>query len=105
MQIKNSKRYNTVEEIRNEMLDQLQKYSVEAKAIYESGSLTVEEKLQGVRNVANKFCGLANYMNSLGWEVRTNDGLLFTQSISNRINYFEVMLQVDIDRKMQEADK
>lgn len=104
LKIKGEKKFDTAEEIRVELLDQLQKYPTKAKEVYNNATLTTEEKLQGISRIMNMFCGLSNFMNNvLGLEVRTEEGQLFTQYLFNKMHYMETMLKVEQASKAEQA--
>lgn len=78
LKIKGGKKFETAEEIQSELLDRLQKYPAEAKAVYENHSLSRAEKIKAIDRITNQFCGLSEFLNiTLGLDVRLEDGQLF----------------------------
>lgn len=67
------------------------------KAIAHDTSLTLEQRLQSVRHIEGRLCGMVNVLNALGYEVRDAQGQLVTSKISL---FYEVqMLEVEITRQ------
>ena len=89
---------DTKDEIVIELIDRMQKYAAEGKAVYESGSYTNEEKLDAINMICWKFCGLSEFLQiTMGIDVRRQDGFLYTQEMFNSFHYWETNLKIDVD--------
>ncbi|GEM_PF-887559 len=87
---------DTKEEIIVELIDRLQKYAAQAAAVAHDTTLTPEERCRAVKTISERFCGLSEFLNlTMGIDVRGEDGLLYTQSLFNRMHYHELMLNIE----------
>lgn len=90
---------DTKEEIIVELIDRLQKYAAQADAVAHDTTLTPEERCRAVKTISESFCGLSEFLNlTMGIDVRGEDGLLYTQSLFNRMHYH--VLTLNIETKM-----
>lgn len=89
LKIKNTKHLDTAEEIFTEFLDKFQKYAAEAAEISKGkGNLSPADKLKALECLETRYAALSNFFTGeLGYEVRLEDGFLFTQYYFNRIFY------------------
>lgn len=86
---------DTKEEIVIELIDRMQKYVAEGKAAYENREYTEEQKLNTIKNLCGRFCGLAEFLQiTMGIDVRRADGLLYTQEMFNHFHYWKMNLIV-----------
>ncbi|MCI8704201.1 MAG: hypothetical protein HFE60_07955 [Anaerotignum sp.] len=91
---------DTKDEIVIELIDRMQKYVSEGKAVYENGSYTIEEKLAAINLLCWEFCGLSKFLQiTMGIDVRRQDGFLYTQEMFNHFHYWEINLKIDMDRQ------
>lgn len=88
---------DTKEEIIIGLIDRMQKYVAEGKAIYESNNMTSEQKLNQIRYICVSFCGLSEFLNvTMGIDVRREDDFLCTQEMYNHFHYWEMMLEIEL---------
>lgn len=101
LKIKNKNHFETAEEIINEILDKIQKLAAEAEA-FAHGTNTAEEKADGLRYKQTEIAALSNFLNNdLGYEIRLDDGTLFTSFYFNRVFYFRQMAEIEASRVKQ----
>lgn len=94
LKIKNTKHLDTAEEIFTEFLDKFQKYAAEAA-----------DKLKALECLETRYAALSNFFTGeLGYEVRLEDGFLFTQYYFNRIFYFRQMASIEASRASRTAE-
>jgi len=100
LKIKNTKHFDTAEEIFTEFLDKFQKYAAEAAEISKGkGNLSPADKLKALECLETRYAALSNFFTGeLGYEVRLEDGFLFTQYYFNRIFYFRQMASIEASR-------
>lgn len=67
------------------------------KTIAHDTSLTLEQRLESVKHIGARICGMVDVLNALGYEVRDAQGQLVTSKIS--LFYEEQMLKVEIARQ------
>lgn len=102
MKIKNLRHYDTADEIITELLDKIQKLSGKAEDIFKSDK-TSESRLASLERMETECAALSNFLdNDLGYSVRTDDGMLFTQVCFNRIFYFRQMAAVEASKKKKQ---
>ena len=93
LKIKNTKHLDTAEEIFTEFLDKFQKYAAEAEEISKGkGNLSPADKLKALECLETRY------------EVRLEDGFLFTQYYFNRIFYFRQMASIEAKRAAEAAE-
>lgn len=93
---------DTKEEIVIELIDRMQKYVAEGKAVYENRDYTVEQKLNTITNLCGRFCGLAEFLQiTMGIDVRRTDGLLYTQEMFNHFHYWKMNLNIEIAKEKE----
>lgn len=98
LKIKNTKHLDTAEEIFAEFLDKFQKYAAEAEEVFKSEE-SPADKLKVLECLETRYAALSNFFTSeLGYEVRFEDGFLFTQYYFNRIFYFRQMASIEASR-------
>ncbi len=96
---------DTKEEIVIELINRMQKYVVEGKAVYEDQSLTTEQKLEQIKRICNYFCGLVEFLQiTMGIEVRRSDGFMYTQEMFNRFFYWRQVLEIGLARENRAAE-
>lgn len=107
LKIKNTKHLDTAEEIFTEFLDKFQKYAAEAAEISKGkGNLSPADKLKALECLETRYAALSNFFTGeLGYEVRLEDGFLFTQYYFNRIFYFRQMASIEVHKEMWSAVK
>lgn len=104
LKIKNRMHFETAEEIVSEILDKLQKYAAEAESIYR-GAETPEKKLSRLEYLQTRYASLSDFLtNELGYDIRLEDGMLFTQYYFNRIFYYRQAAEIETMKKT-EAEK
>lgn len=109
LKIKNTKHLDTAEEIFTEFLDKFQKYAAEAAEISKGkGNLSPADKLKALECLETRYAALSNFFTGeLGYEVRLEDGFLFTQYYFNRIFYifyFRQMASIEASRASGTAE-
>lgn len=106
LKIKNTKHLDTAEEIFTEFLDKFQKYAAEAAEISKGkGNLSPADKLKALECLETRYAALSNFFTGeLGYEVRLEDGFLFTQYYFNRIFYFRQMASIEASRASRTAE-
>lgn len=106
LKIKNTKHLDTAEEVFTEFLDKFQKYAFEASEISEGKyNLSPADKLKALERLETEYAALSNFFtNDLGYEVRLEDGFLFTQFYFNRIFYFRQMASIEANRAAEAAE-
>lgn len=104
LKIKNTKHFDTAEEIFTEFLDKLQKYAAEAEKIFRSTE-SPADKARDLERIETQYAALSNFFKSeLGYDVRLEDGFLFTQFYYNRIFYFRLMAQIEAEKAAEAAE-
>lgn len=104
LKIKNRKHFDTAEEIVNEFLDKIQKVTAEAEKIFRSTEYTAEEKAKYLNQKETESATLGNFLNNeLGYEIRLEDGTLFTSFNFNRVFYFRQMADIEAARAREAA--
>ena len=97
---------DTKEEIVIELIDRMQKYVAEGKAAYENGDYSKERKLNAITNLCGRFCGLSEFLQiTMGIDVRRADGLLYTQEMYNYFHYWEMMLNIELEKENDAAER
>lgn len=97
---------DTKEEIVIELIDRMQKYVAEGKAAYENRDYTEEQKLNTITNLCGRFCGLAEFLQiTMGIDVRRADGLLYTQEMYNNFHYWKMMLNIELEKENDAAER
>lgn len=97
---------DTKEEIVIELIDRMQKYVAEGKAAYENRDYTEEQKLNTITNLCGRFCGLAEFLQiTMGIDVRRADGLLYTQEMYNHFHYWKMMLNIELEKENDAAER
>lgn len=87
---------DTKDEIVIELIDRMQKYVAEGKAVYENGSYTIKEKLAAINMLCWKFCGLSEFLQiTMGIDVRMGNGFLYTQEMFNHFHYWKINLEAE----------
>lgn len=106
LKIKNTKHLDTAEEIFTEFLDKFQKYAAEAEEISKGkDNLSPADKLKALECLETRYAALSNFFTGeLGYEVRLEDGFLFTQYYFNRIFYFRQMASIEASRASRTAE-
>lgn len=91
---------DTKQEIIIELIDQIQKYVAKGKEIYGSQKFTDEEKLENIKWLCGRLCGLSDFLTiTMGVEVRNKNGQLFTQEMYNYFFYWKQMLNIRISKE------
>ena len=104
LKIKNTKHLDTAEEIFAEFLDKFQKYAAQAEEIFKSTE-SPADKLKALECLETRYAALSNFFTGeLGYEVRLEDGFLFTQYYFNRIFYFRQMASIEASRASRAAE-
>lgn len=106
LKIKNTKHLDTAEEVFTEFLDKFQKYAFEASEISKGKyNLSPADKMKALERLETEYAALSNFFtNDLGYEVRLEDGFLFTQFYFNRIFYFRQMASIEANRAAEAAE-
>lgn len=106
LKIKNTQHLDTAEEVFTEFLDKFQKYAFEAEEIYKGKyNFSPADKLKALERLETQYAALSNFFtNDLGYEVRLEDGFLFTQFYFNRIFYFRQMASIEVNRATEAAE-
>ena len=106
LKIKNTKHLDTAEEIFTEFLDKFQKYAAEAEEISKGkDNLSPADKLKALECLETRYAALSSFFTGeLGYEVRLEDGFLFTQYYFNRIFYFRQMASIEASRASRTAE-
>ena len=106
LKIKNTNHFDTAEEIFTEFLEKFQKYAFEAAEISKGKyNLSPADKLKALERLETEYAALSNFFtNDLGYEVRLEDGFLFTQFHFNRIFYFRQMASIEASRASRTAE-
>lgn len=106
LKIKNTKHLDTAEEIFTEFLDKFQKYAAAAEEISKGkDNLSQADKLKALECLETRYAALSNFFTGeLGYEVRLEDGFLFTQYCFNRIFYFRQMASIEASRASRTAE-
>lgn len=86
------------DEIIVELIDRMQKYVVQAEQSVQETSVSPEDRLEYVKYISARFCGLADFLQvTMQVDVRNPEtGMLYPQEMYNRIHYRETMLSLDI---------
>ena len=104
LKIKNTKHFDTAEEIFTEFLDKFQKYAAKAEMIFRSTE-SPADKARALERIETQYAALSNFFNGeLGYDVRLEDGFLFTQFYYNRIFYFRLMAQIEAEKAAEAAE-
>ena len=106
LKIKNTQHLDTAEEVFTKFLDKFQKYAFEAEEIYKGKyNFSPADKLKALERLETQYAALSNFFtNDLGYEVRLEDGFLFTQFYFNRIFYFRQMASIEVNRATEAAE-
>ena len=89
------------DEIIVELIDRMQKYVVQAEQSAQDASISLEDRLEYVKYISARFCGLADFLQvTMQVDVRNPEtGMLYPQEMYNRIHYLKIMLSIDIAQK------
>lgn len=69
------------------------------------GNLSPADKLKALECLETRYAALSNFFTGeLGYEVRLEDGFLFTQYYFNRIFYFRQMASIEASRASRTAE-
>lgn len=95
---------DTKEEIVIELIDYMQKYVMDGNEIYSNADLTYEEKLEAIKDISGRFCGLASFLQfAMGVEVRNEGGPLYAQELSSRFHFWKMSLEISINNEKKNA--
>lgn len=100
LKVSDKELFDTKEEIVEELIDRMQKYVAQSDDIMKDSRLSTEEKYNEIKCLHNRFGGLADFLNlTLDIEVRQEDGMLYTQAMSNKLHHRKLMLELELGRQ------